>query len=84
MFIEILLMNRTGNQTVITDPETGKENKFTFDNSFWSHDDTQPKATQESVFSELGVDVLENAWNGYNASLFAYGQTGSGNFFSKF
>jgi hypothetical protein len=30
----------------------------------------------------LGVDILENAWNGYNASLFAYGQTGSGKSYS--
>ena len=27
----------------------------------------------------MGIDVLENAFNGYNACIFAYGQTG--NFF---
>jgi hypothetical protein len=30
------------------------------------------------VYNELGVGVLENAWEGYNSTLFAYGQTGSG------
>jgi len=30
----------------------------------------------------LGVGVLKNAWEGYNASLFAYGQTGSGKSYS--
>jgi hypothetical protein len=30
------------------------------------------------VFTELGVDVLDNAFQGYNACVFAYGQTGSG------
>jgi hypothetical protein len=30
----------------------------------------------------LGVGVLGNAWNGFNASLFAYGQTGSGKSYS--
>nr|XP_040578221.1 kinesin-like protein KIF28P isoform X1 [Lepeophtheirus salmonis]XP_040578231.1 kinesin-like protein KIF28P isoform X1 [Lepeophtheirus salmonis]XP_040578235.1 kinesin-like protein KIF28P isoform X1 [Lepeophtheirus salmonis] len=33
---------------------------------------------QNKVFSELGEGILENAWEGYNTSLFAYGQTGSG------
>ena len=27
---------------------------------------------------ELGLDLLENLFNGYNNTLFAYGQTGSG------
>ncbi len=30
------------------------------------------------VFSDLGVDVINSAYEGYNACVFAYGQTGSG------
>lgn len=30
------------------------------------------------VYNDLGQTVLNNAWGGYNTSLFAYGQTGSG------
>ena len=30
------------------------------------------------MFQELGTDVLQSAFQGYNASVFAYGQTGSG------
>ena len=30
------------------------------------------------VYNDLGKTVLDNAWDGYNTSLFAYGQTGSG------
>ncbi|CAH1264246.1 KIF16B [Branchiostoma lanceolatum] len=30
------------------------------------------------VHKDLGEDVLENAFEGYNACIFAYGQTGSG------
>jgi len=30
----------------------------------------------------MGVDVLDNAFSGYNACLFAYGQTGSGKSYS--
>lgn len=30
----------------------------------------------------MGKGVLDNAWKGYNCSLFAYGQTGSGKSYS--
>ncbi|XP_074652315.1 kinesin-like protein KIF28 isoform X3 [Tubulanus polymorphus] len=33
---------------------------------------------QRKVFDDLGCGVLNNAWEGYNSTLFAYGQTGSG------
>ena len=33
---------------------------------------------QRKVYNDLGKGVLENAWAGFNTSLFAYGQTGSG------
>ena len=34
------------------------------------------------VFNDLGKGVLDNAWKGFNCSLFAYGQTGSGKSYS--
>lgn len=37
---------------------------------------------QQIVFDDLGKGVLDNAWKGYNCSLFAYGQTGSGKSYS--
>ncbi len=36
----------------------------------------------QTVYNDLGRLVLQNAFEGYNASLFAYGQTGSGKSFS--
>lgn len=33
---------------------------------------------QQEVFDDLGIGIMNNAWEGYNTSLFAYGQTGSG------
>jgi len=33
-------------------------------------------ASQEIVFDALGRDILDNAFQGYNACIFAYGQTG--------
>lgn len=34
------------------------------------------------MFNDLGHEVLDNAFAGYNACLFAYGQTGSGKSYS--
>ena len=34
------------------------------------------------MFNDLGRGVLDNAWKGYNCSLFAYGQTGAGKSYS--
>lgn len=42
----------------------------------------EKESLQRKVFNDLGKGVLDNAWNGYNCSLFAYGQTGSGKSYS--
>ena len=34
-------------------------------------------ADQEEVFNSLGIELLDNAFSGYNACIFAYGQTGN-------
>lgn len=50
---------------------------FAFDHCFYSvnaNDDNF--ASQEDVFDCVGRDILENAFQGYNACIFAYGQTG--------
>eukprot|EP00794_Sanderia_malayensis_P012185 gene12185-13443_t len=52
---------------------------FAFDHCFWSMDENAKKfAAQDFVFDCLGKDVVNNAFDGYNACIFAYGQTGSG------
>lgn len=52
---------------------------FAFDYCFYSTDpNAQNFASQENVFDSVGRDILENAFQGYNACIFAYGQTGSG------
>lgn len=83
-----------GITTAIFDPNTGEDRPFTYDYSFWSHDDfridengimkpTTPRyADQQLVYNALGKQVLDNAWEGYNCCLFAYGQTGSGKSYS--
>ncbi|TPX78323.1 hypothetical protein CcCBS67573_g00401 [Chytriomyces confervae] len=61
------------------DVETDRS--FTFDAVFWSLGAPQSHpnwASQESVYAEVGVGLLNHALDGYNVCLFAYGQTGSG------
>ncbi|XP_064623097.1 kinesin-like protein KIF28P [Lineus longissimus] len=90
------VISMSGKTTVIRHPDTGEEKTFAFDHSYWSHDGFKVNgngvnvteseftkyADQQSVFSDLGQGVLDNAWQGYNAALFAYGQTGSGKSYS--
>uniref|UniRef100_A0A1Q3FPE7 Putative kinesin-like protein n=1 Tax=Culex tarsalis TaxID=7177 RepID=A0A1Q3FPE7_CULTA len=52
---------------------------FAFDHCFYSTDPVAENfASQEQVFNNIGRDILDNAFQGYNACIFAYGQTGSG------
>lgn len=88
-----MLFYKNGPVTALVD-ELGGEKKFTFDHSFWSHDEfeedevgyfqptTDKYADQKLVFETLGKQILDNAWEGYNCCLFAYGQTGSGKSYS--
>lgn len=50
---------------------------FAFDHCFYSTDvNANNYATQEVVFDTVGRDILDNAFQGYNACMLAYGQTG--------
>ncbi|XP_029172816.1 kinesin-like protein Klp98A isoform X1 [Nylanderia fulva] len=65
------------------DIDRRKYKDFTFDHSYWSFDPNDENyASQEKVFYDLGTDVIESAFEGYNACVFAYGQTGSGKTFT--
>ncbi len=74
-----------GKQTKISSGKPGIDDArdFTFDFSYDSMDPAAPNFTsQEQVFQDLGVDIINSAFDGYNACLFAYGQTGSGKSYS--
>ncbi|KAF2075782.1 hypothetical protein CYY_002915 [Polysphondylium violaceum] len=89
-----LIVQMNGKSTVLTRPAELRvnptapptpedEKSFTFDHSYWSfNSDDSHFATQKTVFDDLGVEVLKNAWEGFNCSIFAYGQTGSGKSYS--
>ncbi|XP_062857774.1 kinesin-like protein KIF13B isoform X2 [Trichomycterus rosablanca] len=77
-----------GNQTILhpANSNLGKGDSrsqlkvFAYDYCFWSMDETHTDkfAGQDVVFQCLGENLLDNAFQGYNACIFAYGQTGSG------
>ncbi|XP_011639230.1 kinesin-like protein Klp98A isoform X2 [Pogonomyrmex barbatus] len=89
---EKLIVQMNGKRTRIFNTKTpdscrdidrGKYKDFTFDHSYWSFDSNDENyASQEEVFYDLGTDVIESAFEGYNACVFAYGQTGSGKTFT--
>ncbi|KAG9390576.1 Kinesin protein 1B [Carpediemonas membranifera] len=68
----------------ITNPkETNVPPKdFKFDFAYWSHDNSRKNHGQQDLFDDLGTDILTQAFNGYNTTIFAYGQTGSGKSYS--
>ncbi|ORZ22364.1 hypothetical protein BCR42DRAFT_368208 [Absidia repens] len=84
------LIRMDGNQTIISKPldqRTGKESEdikaFTFDKSYWSADKSDSSyADQQTVYNDLGEELLNHAFDGYNCCIFAYGQTGSGKSYS--
>jgi hypothetical protein len=52
---------------------------FPFDMCFDSTDEgVEALGSQEAVFRQIGMDLLSNAWSGYNVSLISYGSAGSG------
>jgi len=56
-----------------------EEKSFTFDKSFWSHDESSAYYShQEDVYASFGEEFLDHNFDGYHTCIFAYGQTGSG------
>ncbi|KAJ5121447.1 uncharacterized protein N7515_009408 [Penicillium bovifimosum] len=73
---------KPGDQGIPKSQARGKvreDKSFTFDNSFWSHDEEDEHyAHQEDVYNSLGEEFLDHNFEGYHTCIFAYGQTGSG------
>lgn len=56
---------------------------FKFDRSYWSFNKADSNyAGQDNLHNDLGIPLLDNAFQGYNNCIFAYGQTGSGKSYS--
>ncbi|XP_078281437.1 kinesin-like protein KIF1B isoform X3 [Rhinoraja longicauda] len=76
------IIQMQGNITSILNPKNPKDSPktFSFDHSYWSH--TSPEdpsfASQNQVYNDIGKEMLQHSFEGYNVCIFAYGQTGSG------
>ncbi|KAJ9629644.1 hypothetical protein H2203_002025 [Taxawa tesnikishii (nom. ined.)] len=56
-----------------------EERSFTFDKSFWSHDESSAHYShQQDIYDSFGEEFLDHNFEGYHTCIFAYGQTGSG------
>uniref|UniRef100_A0A8B9JEW4 plus-end-directed kinesin ATPase n=1 Tax=Astyanax mexicanus TaxID=7994 RepID=A0A8B9JEW4_ASTMX len=76
------IIQMQGNSTTILNPKAPKESpkSFSFDYSYWSHTspDDPTFASQNRVYNDIGKEMLQHAFEGYNVCIFAYGQTGAG------
>ncbi|XP_077588156.1 kinesin-like protein KIF1B isoform X13 [Stigmatopora nigra] len=76
------IIQMQGNSTTILNPKAPKEpaKNFSFDYSYWSHTTPQDPcfAAQNQVYNDIGKEMLQHAFEGYNVCIFAYGQTGAG------
>ncbi|VDN07186.1 unnamed protein product [Thelazia callipaeda] len=75
-----MIITMTGNTTtIIGGSGSERTHSFNFDYSYWSFNkDDKYFASQQQVYQDLGVEMLDHAFEGYNVCIFAYGQTGSG------
>ncbi|XP_029435120.1 LOW QUALITY PROTEIN: kinesin-like protein KIF1B [Rhinatrema bivittatum] len=76
------IIQMQGNSTSIINPKNPKEapKSFSFDYSYWSHTTQEDPcfASQNRVYNDIGKEMLQHAFEGYNVCIFAYGQTGAG------
>ncbi|XP_018567497.1 kinesin-like protein unc-104 [Anoplophora glabripennis] len=78
------IIQMSGNTTAITNPKAEPNTKdaqksFNFDYSYWSHEEDDPNfSSQIVVYRDIGEEMLQHSFDGYNVCIFAYGQTGAG------
>ncbi|XP_076685162.1 kinesin family member nebbish isoform X2 [Andrena cerasifolii] len=70
-------------QNIIVKCESA-QHSFMYDHCFISNADSarSGRASQETVFKNMVLPLVQSAFEGYNVCLFAYGQTGSGKSYS--
>lgn len=89
------IIRMSGQSTVIFNPHQAQKpdlidnsnhftyKEFQFDHSYYSCDrDDSHFVDQLKIYNDLGKEVVNDAFIGYNACIFAYGQTGSGKTFT--
>ncbi|CAL1684831.1 unnamed protein product [Lasius platythorax] len=78
------IIDMTGSTTSIVNPKASPGSKeavksFNYDYSYFSMDPNDENySSQLMVYKDIGEEMLEHAFEGYNVCIFAYGQTGAG------
>ncbi|KAF8075903.1 kinesin-like protein [Lyophyllum atratum] len=85
------LIRMTGNQTIIDPPEAGsaqdskraterKQLAFSFDKSYWSAGprDEPEYCSQQTLYDDLGKELLDHGFSGFNACILASNLSGEG------
>ncbi|XP_029164399.1 kinesin-like protein unc-104 isoform X9 [Nylanderia fulva] len=78
------IIDMTGTTTSIVNPKATPGSKeavksFNYDYSYFSMDPNDENySSQLMVYKDIGEEMLEHAFEGYNVCIFAYGQTGAG------
>lgn len=62
----------------LINPVTKQQRMFTFDSCYDSSGVGEGYASQQDIYADIGVWLVDNSLRGYNTCIFAYGQTGSG------
>lgn len=71
------IIHMDGDMTTISKPEGpdgagGGSKSFSFDHSYWSFDKADPNyAGQQRLYEDLGVELLNHSFNGYNTCIVA-------------
>ena len=87
----VVEMDKEMGQVIVCDAD-GKTRSWTYDGVFgqayvewygqftcWQYpDQASCRTTQESVFAESTISIVDSAMQGYNGTILAYGQTGTG------
>ncbi|XP_076760962.1 kinesin family member unc-104 isoform X8 [Xylocopa sonorina] len=78
------IIEMSGSTTSIVNPKAPPGSKdaiksFNYDYSYFSMDPSDINySSQLMVYKDIGEEMLEHAFEGYNVCIFAYGQTGAG------
>ncbi|XP_043506286.1 kinesin-like protein unc-104 isoform X11 [Frieseomelitta varia] len=78
------IIEMSGSTTSILNPKAPPGSKdaiksFNYDYSYFSMDPNDTNySSQLMVYKDIGEEMLEHAFEGYNVCIFAYGQTGAG------
>lgn len=73
-----IITSVVGNSVRLKDPDNGHVRKYDYNFVYNSFEQNENFASQEHIFNDLGEQIINSAFQGYNCCIFAYGQTGSG------